>query len=132
MGSDDDLTDRLVKSLWDSFPRDIPHVRISIPTDHPKYEAILRLARLLASEQRLASGIHVKKIEIPGALEEFLRALRAVVPQLDDMLEKLAAARPELRNPTMLDLLKIAGTALPILAAEGVVPKDTAILLPPK
>jgi hypothetical protein len=66
-------------------------VSFEIPSNHPQAAKIRALAKHLACESELASGIRVKKLAIPGAAEEFMDALKPVVGSdtIDDVKERL-------------------------------------------
>jgi hypothetical protein len=55
-------------------------VNIDIPGDHPKAPAFLRMVAALRTSTRLPSGLEVKGLERPGAVEEFFDALREIDP----------------------------------------------------
>lgn len=89
---------------------------IRIPRDHPKANALLKLASALAYRTQLESGVIIDKIARPDADKEFLDALRDFV-DVDEILSQLPSKEGLTISPPMIEIAKsiIAGVASPEL-----------------
>lgn len=90
-------------------------ISISIPVDHPNAEKLVKLAQLLASRQELPGGIVVEKLLRPGAVDEFLDALRPFGVDVEQIREsfKMQPALPT--GDELLSAAKKMGRTLPII-----------------
>lgn len=94
-------------------------VVIEIPSDHPKAEKLLTLARALASQQRLPGGIHVKKLMKPGAADEFIEFLRELGVDPDEIRSAVSSrqATPVIDPMQLMELSRNADRARELISA---------------
>jgi len=100
-----------------------PHqVNIRIPRNHPGLERLLKVAETLATSQDLPSGVSVDGIYRPGAVEEFIDALKQVVGRdtVDRLLEQVTAPMSlgpmSVKPNPLMQLAGLAGQLLPAIS----------------
>jgi hypothetical protein len=89
-------------------------ITIEIPDDHPKAQQLRELAKVLASQQRLPSGVMIKKLARPGATDEFIDFLREFGVDPDEVREIVRSHQPAAK----LDPAKVLNFTRNVVGAQ--------------
>lgn len=90
-------------------------IRLEIPRDHPKAAALVKLAGQLAEQQQLQSGLIVKRLARPGAVEALLEFIeREFGYAKEEVFAELSLSPPAGKIDESLRQ-ELIGRALPLI-----------------